>query len=458
MATDMAKLVIALEARTKAFENALNKANGVANKRAKAIESRFATMNKRISASIAGIGRGWIGGIAAGIGAREVGQLLDAATRIDNALKVAGLSGAELEDVYKSLRDSAVANAAPLESLVELYGRLALVQKDLGVSGAEMENFTDKIAVALRVSGKSATEASGALLQLSQALGSGTVRAEEFSSMQEGALPILQAVAAGLEEAGGSVAKLRQLVVDGKLSSEAFFRAFEAGAPMLEDRVANAVLTIDQRLTNLKTALIDAARRFNQSSGAANTFGEAIDNVSDFVSGVNFDNLISEISSVIESFRQGIQAANNFAAAISEASGLENVGEFITGGKVSVEPIPGLKITSQKALRERIDSAFDVAESVADQAVVDAVRERYGSEVAPKGGRLSGSRFTPVSINDFAAPSGGKGGKGGGGKSKRENEFEREIAQLKEHTAALTAETEAQKCLCGTIFFVGEAA
>jgi tape measure domain-containing protein len=440
--TDMQRLIVSLEARTAAFEKAMNRANGVANKRARAIEGRFMQMNRKISASMAGIGRGFIGGIAAGIGAREVGQLLDSATRIDNALKVAGLSGAELEGVYSRLRDSAVANAAPLESLVELYGRAALVQKELGISGEELLGFTDKIAVALRVSGKSAAESSGALLQLSQALGSGVVRAEEFNSILEGALPIAQAAAAGLLEAGGSVAKLRQLVVDGKVSSEAFFRAFEAGAPMLEDKVASAVLTIDQRISNLKTALIDAARRFNTSTQAANTFGEAIDNVSDFVNSVDFESLISEISDIIEAFRQGIQAANNFAAAISQASGLENVGEFITGGKVSVEPVPGLKITSQKALRERIDSAFDVAETAVDQAVVDAVKARYGSEVAPKGGRVGASKaFTPVSLSQFAAPDGK--GKGGGGKSKRENELEREIAQIKERTAAVTAETAA---------------
>src|SRR5690606_33276322 len=161
-------------------------------------------------------------------------QLIDAATRIDNALKVAGLSGQELERVYSRLFESAQSNAAPIESLVTLYGRLAIVQNELGVSSNEMLNFTNSVAMALRVAGTDAQSASGALLQLSQAMGSGIVRAEEFNSILEGALPIAQAAAAGIEEAGGSVAKLRQLVVDGKVSSEAFFRGFEAGAYILE--------------------------------------------------------------------------------------------------------------------------------------------------------------------------------------------------------------------------------
>ena len=89
---------------------------------------------------------------------RGIQNFSDAATRIDNALKVAGLSGEELEKVYGRLRDSAIKNAAPVESLVELFGRATLVQKELGVSTEDLLQFTDKVSVALRVQGKSAAE------------------------------------------------------------------------------------------------------------------------------------------------------------------------------------------------------------------------------------------------------------------------------------------------------------
>src|SRR5690606_12115465 len=100
-------------------------------------------------------------------------------------------------------------------------------QRELGVTTEEMVSFSDNVALALRVAGTDATTARGALLQLSQAMGEGTVRAQEFNSILEGALPIAQAAAAGLKEAGGSVSQLRKLILDGAVSSEAFFRAFE---------------------------------------------------------------------------------------------------------------------------------------------------------------------------------------------------------------------------------------
>jgi tape measure domain-containing protein len=230
------------------------------------LKKRQATAIQRMNAGWTGMQRGIATAFAGAAALRGAQQLIDASTRIENSLKVAGLSGEELSVVYDQLFDSAQRNAAPLESLVTLYGRAALVQRELGVSTKELLNFTDNVSVALRVAGTDAQTASGALLQLSQALGSGVVRAEEFNSIQEGAQPILQAVAAGLEEAGGSVAELRKLVVDGKVSSEAFFRAFEAGSAVLQDKVANAEITVSQQFVRLQNVLIDVAGKFDDAN------------------------------------------------------------------------------------------------------------------------------------------------------------------------------------------------
>ena len=213
-------------------------------------------------------------------------QLIDSSTRIANALKVAGLEGESFSNVYKNLYESAQRNAVPLEALVTLYGRVALVQKELGITSEQLTGFSDKIAVALRVSGKSAAESSGALLQLSQALGSGIVRAEEFNSVLEGALPIAQAAAAGLEEAGGSVARLRQLVVDGKVSSQAFFKAFEAGSVILDEKVAKSQFTVEQGFTRLANAAINAAGKFDQAYGASGKVTSGLDALADAVTNV----------------------------------------------------------------------------------------------------------------------------------------------------------------------------
>lgn len=474
MATDMQRLIVSLEARTAAFEKAMNKANGIANARSRAIEGRFAKMNASIGNSLAGVGKRWIAGLAAGLAAGQIAKLSDAATRIDNALKVAGLSGAELEKVYGRLRDSAIKNAAPLEALTELYGRAALVQKELGISGEELLGFTDKIAVALRVSGKSAAESSGALLQLSQALGSGTVRAEEFNSILEGALPIAQAAAAGLEEAGGSVAKLRQLVVDGKISSEAFFRAFEAGSVILDQKVAGSTLTLSQAMGNLETALIDSAREFNNTTGASENFATWINNaaeaIADFdVSG--FLTKIQEAGGALETFLNSVGNADIFKklnellgttdadgnvinldveAAETEAAGLEKQVELL-----------------QETIAKNTELGFDNTEALAqlDQVIARLAIVKGGIASIPAtvprvsdkavAGVINGmvpfnplapvKTTKPVSSSDFAPPKSTGGGRAGG--KPKQSDYEREVEDILKKTEALRAETEAMRGL-----------
>lgn len=450
MATDLERLVVQLSADIKGYENALKRAQGVTTSQTRRIQGQFNQMNKGLTAGFGKLGVALGAAFAAQGAVRNAQRLIDTSLRIENALKVAGLSGAELEGVYQKLFASAQKNAAPIETLVTLYGRAAIVQKELGVSSAELLNFTDKVALALRVAGTDAQTASGALLQLSQALGSGVVRAEEFNSVLEGALPIAQAAAAGLEEAGGSVAKLRQLVVDGKVSSEAFFRAFEAGAPILEQKVANATLTLDQRLVNLQNSLVDAARRFNTSTEAAETFGTAIDNVASFVNSINFDALISQIGGVASAFNSATGAISATAQELGALSGLENVGKLLTGGAVQKSFLGGaLTVTSSGALQERINKAFEGEIQKAGALTEEAIKASVlgqGGGVTQKTGRLPASNvnINPVSLSDFAPPSGkSKGGGGAGGKSKQ-SDFQRETEQIRERTAALIAETEAQ--------------
>src|SRR5690606_34909948 len=127
----------------------------------------------------------------------------------------------------------------------------------------------------------------------------------EYNSLIDGAYPLLQAVDAGLKEDGGDVGKLTQLVNEGKVPTKAFFDAFPSGSGILEEKVSQATYTIDQRLGNLRTALVNAARQFNASTEAGQFFGTEIDRVTAFVNSINFDNLISAIRDVIAEFKAG---------------------------------------------------------------------------------------------------------------------------------------------------------
>ncbi|MET3925983.1 tape measure protein [Devosia sp. 2618] len=296
-------LAVLIEARLNTFERQMKNAGLIAERNFGRIEKRSKQASSAIERHFSGVGRGIAAGLASAVSLRASQQLIDSSIRIGNALKVAGLAGEDLQKVYKSLFSSAQRNAAPLESLAQLYSRVSLAQNELGASTEDMLSFTDNVATALRVAGTDAQSSSGALLQLSQAMGSGIVRAEEFNSILEGARPIAQAAAAGLDEAGGSVSKLRQLVVDGKISSQAFFDAFQAGSVTLRDKVAGAEVTVSSSFVRLQNVLTDAAGKFNETSSAGQRFASFLDTlgtkITDLVNSPSFDSALNDLGDVI---------------------------------------------------------------------------------------------------------------------------------------------------------------
>lgn len=352
--TDNHKLIVSLEARIRSYEKNLERAQSQTNQRMKGIETalkrpqaefdRLGAQSGRVlrkmetdtarSSQVIGANFKAIGAsFAAGLSIQGAQKLIDSATRIRNALKVAGLEGGNLTKVYNQLFQSAQKNAAPLETLVTLYSRVSQAQDALGVSQGQILNFTDKIALALRVAGTDAQTASGALLQLSQALGSGTVRAEEFNSVNEGARPILQAVAAGLKEAGGSVSKLRSLVLDGKVSSAAFFRAFEAGAGTLEAKVAGAELTVSQALIRLQNVLIDVAGKMDLATGAsgklAGFLSNDLTNALKEIGGIFEGASTGPIAGFVDMVNKATDAVLGLSAKLGHITGLDNVGKAL---------------------------------------------------------------------------------------------------------------------------------
>ena len=426
MPDDTQRLLVSLEAKIDKFEKAMAKATNTANTRSRQIEKRFQTMNAGVSASFSRLGTAF----GAAFAADQFRKFADAATRIDNMLKVAGLSGNELTAVYERLKISAMANAAPLESLAELYSRASLAQKELGVSSEELLGLVNNVAVALRVGGRSAQESRGALLQLSQALGSGIVRAEEFNSILEGALPIAQAAAAGLEEAGGSVAKLRVLVIEGKVSSQAFFRAIEAGADTLKERLAGAQLTIAQSSEKMKSAMIDAVGKLDDATGASKGLTSAMGGLATSIEETGdyfernaprikaFENAIGDMYARIEDWK------NNFRQSV----GLDVIDDFLEGTSL-IEGRIGL--ASNQVKQHAADLATASGSVIAAREALRGVLDNSGEKGQPPP--------KTVSLKDFPIQGPAKSGSGHVSKA-----FESETENIRERTALLNAETAAR--------------
>lgn len=410
--TDVERLVVSLEASITKYERAMNKALAQSNSTANGIDNNFKKMNKKLEKSF-----DFSGVVTKGLAALGVGFSTSAAikavtaaaaqfTDLQNSLKVTGLEGAALERTFSSLFQIAQKNGTAIAPLTTLYSRAAQSQKELNASSADLLKFTDGVSTALRVAGTSSTQAAGALLQLSQAIGSGVVRAEEFNSVNEGARPILQAVAAGLQEAGGSVSKLKTLVTEGKVSSEAFFRAFLAGMPQLESQAAKASGTIAQANERISNAFILLVGNLDKTTGASASAAKNL----------------NALAGVVEGLPGYFEAAAGKLDTFQKA--LTDLGNSSVWSKIAT--FMGADLSPEGLRKAGVTPPQDFAGP--GGRVAEGARDPRGMALAP----AASPAIRPVSLKDYKVP----GAKDGADTTA----FERSTAQLEKRIALLNSE------------------
>ena len=208
--------------------------------------------------------------------ARAVSSASQAYASMANSMRILGFEADEVAAKINQIGEISKRTRSPLEATAQLYQRISIAAKDLGASQQQVLRFTENVGLALAQQGGSAAQASGALLQLSQAMSGGTVRAEEFNSILEGAFPIAQAAANAIEGAAGSVGQLRNMVIAGEVSSREFFNAILSSSEALEAAFGNTVPTVSQAITVLSTSFTLFVGQADSFLGASSALAEVI--------------------------------------------------------------------------------------------------------------------------------------------------------------------------------------
>jgi tape measure domain-containing protein len=289
-------VIVEFEAKVDDYLVNLNKARSTFERSTGAQQARMQQFERQMKASSGQISntlKGLAGAFAAAFSVRELAGLADSFTRLQNNLRVAGLEGTRLAEVQQNLLDISQRYGADLEGLTEVFLKASLAQNELGASTAQIIRLNEIVAASLKVTGTSAAQAQGALLQLGQALGSGVVRAEEVNSILEGALPLAQAAARGIDGFGGSVAKLRAAVADGQITSQQFFEGVLRGGVQTLADAEKATLTLAGGVTALRSALTVYFGEADKANGVSAALGEALGFLAD-----NLDIIIPALATI----------------------------------------------------------------------------------------------------------------------------------------------------------------
>ncbi|QLV88558.1 phage tail tape measure protein [Citrobacter sp. RHBSTW-00678] len=172
------------------------------------LNSQLAT----VRSSAAGLAGAWAGAFAT----HQLIQFADTWNQLNGRLRLASSSSEDYVQSQRVLMEISQRTGTSLEANSNLYSRIAQSLRDAGYASADVAKVTETVATSLKLSGASTEEASSVITQLSQALGSGVLRGEEFNSIMENGGRLAKLLADGL---GTTVGGLRNMANNGELTT-----------------------------------------------------------------------------------------------------------------------------------------------------------------------------------------------------------------------------------------------
>ena len=207
----------------------------------------------------------------------------------------------ELTNMVYAAAQDARGSFADMADVVARFGNNA---KDAFSSSEEVVAFADLIQKQMTIAGAGSQEASNAMLQLSQALGSGVLRGDELNSIFEQAPNLIQSIADYLDV---PIGQIRAMAQEGELTADIVKSAIFASADDINAKFEAMPMTwgqIWQQFQN--TALIafqPVLQRINEianSEGFQNFVNNAINDMA-VLAGIvlNIFDLIGQVGSFI---------------------------------------------------------------------------------------------------------------------------------------------------------------
>ncbi|MFC6122160.1 phage tail tape measure protein [Citrobacter bitternis] len=167
--------------------------------------------------SVKSTATGLAGAFAGAFATHQLIQYADTWNQLSGRLRLASTGAEDFTAAQRSLMDISQRTGTSFEANATLYSRIASSLRDAGYASADVAKVTETVATSLKLSGASTEEASSVITQLSQALGSGVLRGEEFNAIMENGGRLAKLLADGMKTTVGG---LRNMAQNGELTTD----------------------------------------------------------------------------------------------------------------------------------------------------------------------------------------------------------------------------------------------
>lgn len=218
------------------------------------------------------------GAVAAYVSIQSIGKALDISDELTLTTSRLDMMNDDLQTtqelvnmVYAAAQDA----RGSFSDMADVVARFGNNAGDAFSSSEEVVAFADLVQKQMTIAGAGTQEAANAMLQLSQALGSGVLRGDELNSIFEQAPNLIQSIADYLDV---PIGQIREMASEGELSADIVKAAIFASADEINARFEQMPMTWGQVWQSMQnTALIafqPVLQRLNQiaNSDAFQTF------------------------------------------------------------------------------------------------------------------------------------------------------------------------------------------
>ncbi|OAB25900.1 hypothetical protein PMSD_26755 [Paenibacillus macquariensis subsp. defensor] len=187
--------------------------------------------------------------------------------------------------------------------------------------------FAESFNKSLVVSGATAVESESAILQMSQALGSGVLQGDELRSLSETAPALMRILADGLGVARG---QLKKMGADGELTSDKIVKAFKNQQSRIDEMFKTMPMTFGGAMTQMSNRFKTWFVTLNQAGGPLQNITEKV------VALVAFLNS-ADGQAFFNGFAQGITVATDSLMWLIQTA--SQVYSFFSTNWTTIEPI-----------------------------------------------------------------------------------------------------------------------
>ena len=254
-----------------------------------------------------------------------------------------------------------------IDTLAEGFNRIALSTQELGLSTEEMIGFTTTLQNAFRIQGASAAEATGATIQLTQGLSSGSLRGQELRSVLEASSVAADVLAKSVGIGRGQLIKFAE---SGAFTSEVVLKAFSSRALELNERASKLGTTFGQTLTKAMNRSKKGINEVNKDAGLSKKFEAsvlgAVDAIEKMVISINRSDGFGKFITFMGDY---VKVYSELASKVfGTESPLEKVNRQLSE---TVDEVDRLEKS-----KDKLENGFNIANAIASIFTTDGASKR----------------------------------------------------------------------------------